>query len=119
MLLAAYIWWTGPSAFLVGRRVRVFTRTPLLDAGKRLVAAADLLHTSGPVAAYLRDQNGVGAWLDGYPDRLASVRAALAVRRLPLPHSAVEQVAGGPWLRGCGPPSGRWLVAPDGRAWRS
>src|SRR5215212_4093010 len=48
LLLGAFVWGTGESAFLVGRRVRVFTRTPLETLGKRLVDAADLLHTAGP-----------------------------------------------------------------------
>jgi len=51
LLLASYIWGTGDSAFLVGRRVRTFTRTPLVDVGARLDAAR-LLETDGPVAAY-------------------------------------------------------------------
>ncbi len=52
LLLGAYIWGTGESAFLVGRRVRTFTRTPIEAVGKRLVTAADLMHTAGPIAAY-------------------------------------------------------------------
>lgn len=52
LLLASYMWGTGSSAFLVGRRVRVFTRTPLEVVGERLVSAADLLHSQGAVAAY-------------------------------------------------------------------
>lgn len=52
LLLASFMWGTGSSAFLVGRRARVFTRTPIEDVGARLVAATDLLHTDGPVAAY-------------------------------------------------------------------
>lgn len=52
LLVATYMWGTGSSAFLVGRRVRVFTRTPLDVVGERLVAAADLMHSDGPVAAY-------------------------------------------------------------------
>ncbi|MGI8537813.1 MAG: hypothetical protein ACR2K2_15335 [Mycobacteriales bacterium] len=52
LLLAAYIWGTGDSGFLVGRRVRVFTKTPVEVVGERLVAAATLLDTEGAVAAY-------------------------------------------------------------------
>lgn len=52
LLVAAYAWGTGKSAFLVGRRARTFTRTDLATVGGLLVGAFDLLHTSGPVAAY-------------------------------------------------------------------
>ncbi len=52
LLLAAYIWGTGPGAFLVGRRVRVFTRTDLATVGQRLVAAERLLQIGGAVPAY-------------------------------------------------------------------
>lgn len=53
LLVAVYAWGTGRSAFLVGRRARTFTKTAPLDlVGERLVRAADLLTTSGPVAAY-------------------------------------------------------------------
>ena len=39
LLLAAYAWGTGPSAFLVGRRVRCFTRTPPETLEQRLTDA--------------------------------------------------------------------------------
>lgn len=52
LLLAAYIWGTGPSAFLVGRRARTFTRTGTDTIGQRLQAADRLLADAGPGAAY-------------------------------------------------------------------
>jgi len=58
LLLAAYIWGTGTSAFNVGRRVRGLTRTQPGEVGDRLVAAADLLEAEGPVAAYASLQAG-------------------------------------------------------------
>jgi hypothetical protein len=54
LLLAAYIWGTGDSGFLVGRRARVFTKTPIAVVGERLVAAAAVMEQDGPVAAYDR-----------------------------------------------------------------
>ncbi|HVI36382.1 MAG TPA: hypothetical protein VM684_09145, partial [Gaiellales bacterium] len=52
LLLGAYIWGTGPSAFLVGRRARTFTRTDIDEIGQRLQAVDRLLASEGPIAAY-------------------------------------------------------------------
>ncbi|KQS69835.1 hypothetical protein [Modestobacter sp. Leaf380] len=52
LLLGAYIWGTGPSAFFVGRRARTFTRTDIDTIGQRLRAADRLLADTGPSAAY-------------------------------------------------------------------
>ncbi len=52
LLVAVYAWGTGRSGFLVGRRARTFTKTEIATVEDRLVAAADLLHTAGSVAAY-------------------------------------------------------------------
>jgi len=52
LLLAAYVWGTGSSAFLVGRRVRTFTRTPVSELEERLTRVDCVLRAQGPIAAY-------------------------------------------------------------------
>jgi hypothetical protein len=52
LLVAAYVWGTGSSAFLVGRRARTFTRSNLTETAAKLGAVTDLMHIDGPVAAY-------------------------------------------------------------------
>ncbi|GHE06843.1 8-oxoguanine DNA glycosylase OGG fold protein [Klenkia taihuensis] len=52
LLLGCYLWGTGPSAFLVGRRARTFTRTPLTVVAERLARVDEVMATEGPVAAY-------------------------------------------------------------------
>ena len=52
LLLACYVWGTGTSAWLVGRRARVFRDTPAEILGDRLTAARRILDHEGPTAAY-------------------------------------------------------------------
>jgi hypothetical protein len=52
LLLGCYLWGTGSSAFLVGRRARTFARTPLVDVAARLMRVDSVLAADGPVAAY-------------------------------------------------------------------
>lgn len=52
LLVACYAWGTGTSAFLVGRRARVFTRNEVDLLRRNLNDALRLLSMDGPVAAY-------------------------------------------------------------------
>lgn len=51
-LLAAYVWGTGSSAFLVPRRARTFRDTPLPALHERLTTAVAVLRADGTEAAY-------------------------------------------------------------------
>lgn len=51
-LVACYVWGTGGSAFLVGRRARVFRDNSVQRITEALKSAADILRESGPVDAY-------------------------------------------------------------------
>jgi hypothetical protein len=54
LLLAAYVWGTGSTAFRVRWRVRAFTKHGLSgeEFGARLLAAKEMVRAEGPVRAY-------------------------------------------------------------------
>ena len=52
LLVAAYVWGTGPSAFLVGRRARAFRDNTKEIITNALTNATRTLIADGPVAAY-------------------------------------------------------------------
>lgn len=58
LLLACYVWGTGPSGFLVGRRARTFRDTPPAALVDHLTAVRAVLANEGPVAAYSAMHNG-------------------------------------------------------------
>lgn len=51
-LVAAYVWGTGPAAFLVGRRARVFRDNSAERISERLQSAADMVRKDNTVDAY-------------------------------------------------------------------
>lgn len=51
-MLAAYVWGTGASAFLVGRRARAFRDCSPEELEETLGAVVEVLHGDGPTAAY-------------------------------------------------------------------
>ncbi|MDO2981400.1 hypothetical protein ABFW14_23085 [Mycolicibacterium fortuitum] len=62
-LLAGYVWGTGSSAFLVGRRARVFRDNDVQRIGDSLRAVADALRSGDTVEAYT-------SMLRGHPHNL-------------------------------------------------
>lgn len=62
-LLAGYVWGTGSSAFLVGRRARVFRDNDVQRMGDSLRAVADALRSDDTVEAYT-------SMLRGHPHNL-------------------------------------------------
>lgn len=62
-LLAGYVWGTGSSAFLVGRRARVFRDNDAQRVHDSLLAVAGMVRSGNTVAAY-------SAMLRGHPQNL-------------------------------------------------
>lgn len=75
LLLRCYVWGTGHSGFLVGRRARVYRDTPPMELQPRLSDAASILRSEGPVAAY--------ASLDDWDrNRIKNMRASFFTKYL-------------------------------------
>lgn len=62
-IVAGYIWGTGSSAFLVGRRGRIFKANAVDRIVEASSTARDVLHQEGPEAAYRSLQRGAPNYL--------------------------------------------------------
>lgn len=75
LLLACFVWGTGTSAWLVGRRARVFRDEPPDVLGSSLFEARKLLVREGPVSAY-------AALHEGGPYRTKHMRSSFFTKFL-------------------------------------
>ena len=75
LLLGCYVWGTGTSAWLVGRRARVFRDTSQRHLDDALSNAREILKARGPMEAYR-------ALHDGGPNRIKHMRASFFTKFL-------------------------------------